>query len=369
LAEKLIVKNFGPIKHVELDIKKVNVLIGEQGTGKSALVRLLNLFNSEGFLFGSNEDREKLIDLYGFFFKDSTYFEYKRTEYTIIFDKRKFTISYTGVNKDILDRFRTISNTFFKEHDLNVAEEYYSLKKWFVTNIGDCNYIPAERIAVTTLSQRRGDKGNLDQYIIDFQNYFLQSTKIKELKIPFLKNVIYRREDNKDIVILNGEQLFLYQTSSGFQSSIPLSVTVDYFSTIKEKIRFIIEEPELNLFPETQNELMKYLVEKTSADKNGLFLATHSPYTLTSLNNLMYAYSVGQKYTAEVSQKVNQKYWLNPADVSAYMLKSDGSCEDIFDHEEDLIKAEKIDQVSSLINKIFNELLNIEFNNDEPDSK
>ena len=33
-TEKLIVKNFGPIKDAELDLKKVTVLIGEQASGE-----------------------------------------------------------------------------------------------------------------------------------------------------------------------------------------------------------------------------------------------------------------------------------------------------------------------------------------------
>jgi len=39
--EKLIVKNFGPIKEAELELGKVTVFIGEQASGKSVLAKLV----------------------------------------------------------------------------------------------------------------------------------------------------------------------------------------------------------------------------------------------------------------------------------------------------------------------------------------
>ena len=41
MKEKLIIKNFGPIKDVELELGRFNVLIGEQATGKSTIAKLL----------------------------------------------------------------------------------------------------------------------------------------------------------------------------------------------------------------------------------------------------------------------------------------------------------------------------------------
>lgn len=44
LKEKLIVKNFGPIVKAEIDIKPFMVFIGESGSGKSVILKLLSLF-------------------------------------------------------------------------------------------------------------------------------------------------------------------------------------------------------------------------------------------------------------------------------------------------------------------------------------
>ena len=43
MKEKLIIKNFGPIKSVDLDLGKITVLIGDQATGKSTVAKVLSI--------------------------------------------------------------------------------------------------------------------------------------------------------------------------------------------------------------------------------------------------------------------------------------------------------------------------------------
>ena len=59
-------------------------------------------------------------------------------------------------------------------------------------------------------------------------------------------------------------------------------------------------------------------------------------------------YKVGQLNPDKANKIIEKKYWINPDDVSAYMMLPNGECEDIFDREESLIKAEKIDNVSRI---------------------
>ena len=122
----------------------------------------------------------------------------------------------------------------------------------------------------------------------------------------------------------------------------------------------------MNLFPATQNKLMQYLVDKTINYGNNMLLTTHSPYILTSLNNLMYAYQIGQLHKEKVNKVIEEKYWINSKEVSAYLLKYDGVQkgviqENILD-KEGLIKAEKIDGVSAILNSDFNAIMDIELN-------
>jgi hypothetical protein len=75
----------------------------------------------------------------------------------------------------------------------------------------------------------------------------------------------------------------------------------------------------------------------------------------------MYAYQIGEKHSKETRKIIREKYWINPQDVSAYMMLTNGRCENILDEQEGMIKAEKIDGVSKALNEDFDSLLNLEF--------
>jgi hypothetical protein len=90
-----------------------------------------------------------------------------------------------------------------------------------------------------------------------------------------------------------------------------------------------------------------------------IIITTHSPYMLTSLNNLIYAFIIGRNKEREVKKIIDKKYWVKPEDVSSYMLLTNGKSENIIDNE-GLIKAEKIDSISTILNKDFNALMDIE---------
>ncbi len=44
MNEKIIIKNFGPLKQLELDLKEIMVFIGPQASGKSTIAKLIYFF-------------------------------------------------------------------------------------------------------------------------------------------------------------------------------------------------------------------------------------------------------------------------------------------------------------------------------------
>ncbi len=46
MQSQLLVKNFGPINSVDLDLRNVNVFIGPQASGKSALAKIYTIFKA-----------------------------------------------------------------------------------------------------------------------------------------------------------------------------------------------------------------------------------------------------------------------------------------------------------------------------------
>ena len=62
MKEKLIIKNFGPIKSVDLDLGKITVLIGEQATGKSTVAKVLSICRYFSYIIDFSEQRERLSE-------------------------------------------------------------------------------------------------------------------------------------------------------------------------------------------------------------------------------------------------------------------------------------------------------------------
>ena len=61
--QKIIIKNFGPIKDAEIEIKKILVLIGEQASGKSTIAKLIYFFSSLNNDFDSALNDDGYLEL------------------------------------------------------------------------------------------------------------------------------------------------------------------------------------------------------------------------------------------------------------------------------------------------------------------
>ena len=116
--------------------------------------------------------------------------------------------------------------------------------------------------------------------------------------------------------------------------------------------RFIIEEPELNLYPTAQKDLIYSLIggldpaiEYKEAE---WVITTHSPYVLTSFNTLMLAYKVAQKsdeLRAEVEKIIPSRCWINPDDFVAYYVDN-GTVRNIMSEKTGMIADNELDDVS-----------------------
>ncbi len=115
----------------------------------------------------------------------------------------------------------------------------------------------------------------------------------------------------------------------------------------------IVEEPEQNLFPETQADVLYELLAcRNTNSNNKLVLSTHSPYILMAINNAILAHIVFMK-TGKTLDALPQSKMI--AEVSAYMLEN-GKIVSIIDNTTGLINAEKIDSCSTYINDVFDKL-------------
>lgn len=154
--------------------------------------------------------------------------------------------------------------------------------------------------------------------------------------------------------------VYLKNASSGQQESI--RILQDAFLSIYQgnKLLRIVEEPEAHLFPEAQMSTIQLLVLMLNCAPSGhLILTTHSPYTLTVINNLIYAAKVGAQHPEQASSIIQKELWLPLEKVSAYILQ-DGEASDIIDADLGEIKAELIDSISNVINQQYDQLLQLD---------
>jgi len=166
------------------------------------------------------------------------------------------------------------------------------------------------------------------------------------------------------------ESLLLTEASTGIQSLVPLlfSILAEKKSSSKHGHDFVIEEPEMNLYPKAQYSLMKFLErDRKDGTLKDTFLhlyTTHSPYILSSFNNMLYAYKKSilaendKLKLKEIEEVMPKENWLNPDNFNAYTI-IDGTAIQIFDRENGLIDDNVIDEVTDEMNNDFDQLLEL----------
>jgi AAA15 family ATPase/GTPase len=370
MNEQLIVKNFGPIKDATVDFKRVTVFIGPTGGGKSTLAKLAAIWRNKKVYFGG--EFPELLSRYSLekYWQTESSLWFAANSYTSTIDK-DLNLSFTkkegakmsasddaAARRDLkliseklmetVENLPTYNTTNLPDNIEEILDSNrYSILKaitearelltnnhihHFISSIA--TYITSERSFIPSIEYSwagllRDDIG-LPKDILEFANEFsLSRRNIPELYIPFL-NIKYIHRNGQDFIkIPESETLFrLYETASGIQSVTPLLVLLEHLSrNIEQAQSFIIEEPELNLYPTAQQGLLNWLVEKCTQGENDLTITTHSPYILSHLNLLLYAYQVAEKHperAEEVAEVVPRASWINPQEFACYQVENGG---------------------------------------------
>ena len=86
-----------------------------------------------------------------------------------------------------------------------------------------------------------------------------------------------------------------------------------------------VEEPELNLFPSTQKELLYHMVAAVAGKEHRLFVTTHSPYVLYALNNCLLGWNVRERLPQDVAAALaSREAWIDPARVAVWQMRDGG---------------------------------------------
>lgn len=397
--EKIIVKNFGPILDVELQIYKLTMIFGSQATGKSVLAKLLKAVNSSD-LVRTKDIRQTLKDYnIDTCLQDDTYIRFESSNRVMEFQNgvysdtlsKKYHSRYALNRRLFSDKLSkndgNLSSTTIeillpfimnteKEYDFikdladleNTDEDsiYEYISKVLTTSIISVNlprviYIPAERMLFAQISDSifsLSSIANLPKCLLRFGSLIETSRKLHPIQdIPFLKGLTYKFEEKQDLVHYRDSTIPLSYGASGLQTSIPLALVCNN-EFKKEGTFFIVEEPEQNLFPTTQYHLVKYLSERCLFKTNRLLVTTHSPYILSAFDNLILAWNAGtiSKNQTVLRSIVPKKQWINIDEVGAYFIEN-GKCKDMIDRKAKRINGSFLDKASELIGREHSRIL------------
>ncbi|WP_300796608.1 ATP-binding protein [uncultured Bacteroides sp.] len=322
----IIIRNLGPLADADVFLNKINIIVGPQSAGKSCLLKTacfcdwvekrIQLSQKPDAFKENGVFENKFVEfhkLHGYI-KEDSYIEYEN-------DSMKFSYSWKT-----------------KAFDFSWKEE----GRWNYV-CPKISYIPAERNIVAAIPnwfEVSMKNDNIRNFMKDWQ----EARSIMTEEMPILNlGVSYRydKSNNMDkVTVGDGVVLDFTNTSSGLQSLIPLLVHLEFLykkrfdseqsknvtrileeeilrsnifnemsnralkggknlfhlhdnDKIAESIfrnftsmkvtEIFLEEPEQNLFPPTQGVLAYRLIDWARGERGGfLFIATHSPYMVTS---------------------------------------------------------------------------------------
>lgn len=206
------------------------------------------------------------------------------------------------------------------------------------------------------LSDLITDKKKLTRENIDFSSLSVAMEIIGNI----LKGEYRYDSDGEKLYFKSDRYTKLNYASSGQQESIWILLLIFLIILNNNKVFIVFEEPEAHLYPEAQKEITDLICLISNLD-NRIIITTHSPYILSSFNNLLYANIIGKKKPKDVHSVINKKLWANPDKIDAFFV-SDGVLRSIIDRETGLIETEAIDSASETINRTFGRLFDLDDN-------
>jgi energy-coupling factor transporter ATP-binding protein EcfA2 len=238
---KIRIKNFGPVKEGYqdnegwLDVKKVTLFIGNQGSGKSTVAKLISTFTWIEKVLVRGDYEQKWFESNGKIKK--SYFPYHRIEN---YDPENLAeIEYYG------DAYH------FKYEKGNFVVEKIENENFPLPQI---MYVPAERNFLTYVRSPKKLEVSSRSLLEFATEYINAEDNLKSTTVLPINNVEIEYNKRHDMLYLKGKdyKIKITEASSGFQSFVPLYLVSDYLA---KSIKGRSENYELS--PEDQEKFRK----------------------------------------------------------------------------------------------------------------
>ena len=404
----ITIKNIGPIKEVQdLELNRVNVFMGPQSSGKSTVAKIISYctwvekdvatsqslgeFKEKKTYF---KDRLESFHKIKGYFRTNSYINYKSEVVEITWKNEQCSISWvdqyaykrskiayipsernmvilpevrkvelgpTNVRSFLFDWFEARKNITDK-NKLSILDfeiDYYYAEgneedhiKGQEKNEAYDILLPDASSGLQSIIPLMVMVEYLSKWVYsEEKTSFDQKEKQGKTYIKLLEEIILKPYFKKDSFTLDEtfEKLdeFLKITEGDIKKENYMSIYSKLRNALFEtqNSQFIIEEPEQNLFPKAQRDLVYYLLEKClNRDGNRLTITTHSPYILYALNNCIMAGLVSDKMSESDKDKLScLSAKIDPSFVSIYEIK-DGCIKETIQRDNGLIKDNYFDR-------------------------
>ena len=417
--KRLTIKNIGPLTNVSVDFAKYNLFIGPQGSGKSCILKIVSYCNwvekrielsqSPNVYLNDSGFWKQLVDYHrlngfikkGFLIKyESSFMSFsisgspEKIQYSFKWKPRnrwqycRPQIAYIPAERNIV---AVIPNwfdiSFSNDNNIqgymsdweNARSTFPQYNKLDILNLGLSYYYDKEQLRERILINNGAEIAFLNassglQSVVPLCGLIYYLT-YHELHRPRQLSVAQERELN-DLQDTLHKEKFTQSNGSNIvgrvdnitktipeprvkfftshQDEAMFSEIVDKFS-LTQYASIYLEEPEENLFPTTQYELVKWMAKQINTTQdNSLCIATHSPYILSSFNNLIQA--ADNKDSNVVETVVGKSAAIQFEDINVYAVDN-GTAKDIKDYDLRLIAQTDLDAASDTISSDFSKLL------------
>ena len=395
--KQLVIKNVGPIRQVDIKLNRFNFFIGPQSSGKSTVAKILSscmwlekevltTLNDKVIADGAAFVRlvESFHKIEGYF-EDSSFVQYDTDLISIVYsdkdikitrneneDYRREKICYIPAERNMVTlpelqgfEFGHTNIRSFLFDWFNAREFFVAGNKTDVLNLGVKYYYDSEQSKIKdrienvngrtfqiALSSASSGLQSLTPLLVMLQYYTDEYFRSYHEKASFNT---YNRTRKADVflydkyVLNKVEPNFTEEERANLLEKIRNGIlkgnhsyhkllynyhTALYNLKTPEKSSFIIEEPEQNLYPSTQMDLLDLVVELCNGErKHHCTITTHSPYILNQLNLLVKRFDVGATGCAA----------LNWEEISVWAVK-DGEVRDLKVRNAHLINPEYLSE-------------------------
>ncbi|MDO5525300.1 MAG: AAA family ATPase [Prevotella sp.] len=382
----LHIKNVGPIvDSSNIELTSLMVLIGRQSAGKSTFMKVLCFCRwVEKKIMVSTDDIVSQYTHYNRFVKELKQFHRLNDEYfaentELMYDGDNITIEYTGVNGNA----KIVRKKSF-------AEKRYNTK---------LSYIPAERNLISAIQNvdktyKATERDVLFNFIYEWDEAKTPYTSDHPFKLSTTGGFSYVNKSGADVLVHDdGTETPAFFASSGMQSVMPMDVMTNYITDCVgqnaslsmherneisktdnghshrrleyQSAQLFIEEPEQNLYPESQKLVVMSLVRSlkkslaNGSEQSMAVVTTHSPYVVSVVNVLLTAAIVSER---ELEQSVVEKDCILPSKViSGYFIDNNGVFQNIMDKEVPMLSGNDLDGVSDWVDESISKLNEILF--------